>query len=336
MVSTVVDFSERAEGFVAAPLSWWEIFTQYYLNFIPYINNLLWPIFVLISVIFFTSRMARDSEIISIFNAGVSFRRLLVPYMLSALFLTTIQLVGAHFIVPNANEAKFKFENTYLTDRHERGRQRDVHISINPQTQVFVRYYSKSDTSARDIRIEKYRDNRIVKVTSAQRMEWIAPQKWKIEDYVVHAYDGLDEQLNIYHDSSKVVSMDVGPGDFVQYEHHKEWLTSPEIIEYIRQEKKRGQANTEIYETELHRRTADAISILILTLIGMTLASRKVRGGVGLHLASGFIIGAIYIFLSKLSVTLASSDVITPAVAVWIPNLIFGIISFFLIAKAQK
>lgn len=337
MVSIVIDFSEKAERLMDEPVTWWQIFTEYYLNFIPYINNLLWPIFILISVIFFTSRMAKNSEIISIFNAGVSFRRLLMPYMLSAMFLMIIQLIGAHYIVPIANKTKFGFENKYIYKGNDHGKNKNVLITIDPKTQAYIRYYNKGDTSARDIRIEKYSAGQVVKVITAQEMKWVKPPHiWEIEDYAIHKFDGTDETLIVKDEKSKEIDIKILPGDFIHYINQKEWLTSPELRQFIREQKKRGKAHTEVYETELHRRTADAISILILTLIGMTLASRKVRGGVGLHLASGIIIGAVYIFLSKLSVTFAVSNVISPSIAVWIPNIIFGALTIYLIAKAQK
>lgn len=337
MVSTVIDFSEKAEKLMDEPVSWWQIITEYYLNFIPYINNLLWPIFVLIAVIFFTSRLARNSEIISIFNAGVSFRRLMVPYLISALFIMTLQLIGAHYVVPIANKTKFAFENKYIFKGNDQGKNRDVHLSIDADTQAYIRYYSKRDTTARDVRIEKYIDNRMKEVISAQRMKWVRPpHQWKLYDYTIHRYSGTEEELIVKEDQSKEISIKIRPDDFIQYVNQKDWLTTPELREFIREERKKGRANTEVYETELHRRTADAISIVILTLIGMTLASRKVRGGMGLHLAAGVIIGAVYVFLSKMSITFAVSDVISPSVAVWIPNIVFGIITIYLIAKAQK
>lgn len=337
MIATVVDYSERAERLMVEKVPGWQIISEYYLNFIPWINSLLWPIFVLIAVIYFTSRLAKDSEFIAVFNAGISFYRLLVPYMISALFLTGLLLAGAHYVVPKANKVKFGFENKYISKDSDKGQTRDVHISINPGTQVFVRYYNKGDTTARDVRIEEYKEHRLVKVTVADRIEWVAePHQWKIEDYTVRTYEDINETLEVFKGRDTIIPLAIQPDDFSEFKHQKDGMTSPQLLQYIHEEKSKGRANTEIYEAEYHRRTADAVSIIILTLIGAAIASRKVRGGVGLHLARGIIIGAVYIFLSKLSITFAVSSVISTSFAVWIPNIVFGFLSVYLIMKAQK
>lgn len=337
MIATVVDYSERAEKLIDEKVPAWEIISEYYLNFIPWINSLLWPIFVLIAVIYFTSRLARDSEFIAIFNAGVSFQRLLVPYMVSAIFLMTILLVGAHYVVPKANKVKFGFELKYISKGDDQGQDRDVHISVDPHKQVYVRYYNKKDTTARDVRIEEYKDLKVTKVTMAERMSWISPpHNWELENYVVHSYNGTEEKLNVHEKEKKIISIQIQPEDFSQYKHEKDWLTSPQLLEYIATEKAKGRANTSIYEAEYHRRTADAVSVLILTLIGVAISSRKVRGGMGLHLARGIILGAVFIFLSKLSITFAVSDVISASLAVWIPNIAFALVAIYLTFVAQK
>ena len=156
LIAIVIDFAEKSEKILNAEASWNEILFTYYLNYIPYINGLLWPLFSLIAVIFFTSRLASDSEFIALLNAGISFERLLFPYLVGAFFIASLYFVGGHYVIPKANKAKFDFEYSQLRDGADKGRTRNVHFMLNEDSKIFVRYYRKSDTSARDVRIEEF------------------------------------------------------------------------------------------------------------------------------------------------------------------------------------
>ncbi len=337
LISLIIDFAEKAEKLLNEDVSWTRILTEYYLNFIPYINGLLWPLFVLIAVIFFTSRLAKDMEFIAILNAGVSFKRIMLPYFLTSGFIAVLFFIGGHYIIPEANKVKFSFENTYIFKSNDKGKTQDVHLMVGEEEKVFVRYYRKVDTSAKDVRIETFSDGKVTKVIEVNSMNWAdTPNIWELENFMIHIFTDSTERLINGKDSTMKMSLNLYHEDFVQFVNDKEYMTSPELKSYIRNEKAKGRSNLTQYEVEYHRRTAESFTIIILAMIGMILSSRKVRGGLGLHLALGISLGAVFIFLSRFSATFASSQYIDPALGVWIPNIIFLIIAGFLLSKAQR
>jgi len=337
LISVVIDFADKSENLIKEEVPWTRILSEYYLNFIPYINGLLWPLFVLIAVIFFTSRLARDSEFIAMLNAGVSFRRLMLPYFITSVFIAILFFWGSHYIIPQANKIKFDFENTHIFKSNDKGKTRDVHMMVGPDTKVFVRYYRKSDTTARDVRIEKFKDGQISEVTEVERMDWKRPPNvWEISNYSIHRFGEEGEQLIIVQDSSEELALELYPKDFVRFVNDKEQMTSTQLRAYLSEQRAKGRSNLRAYEVELHRRTAESGTIIILTLIGMIVASRKVRGGLGLHLALGISLGAIFVFLSRFSVTFATNQSLNPILGVWLPNIIFMGVAIYLFTKAQR
>ena len=331
------------ESFLEEDCTFKEIAMDYYLPFIPWINGLLFPLFALISVIFFTSRMAYDSEIISILNAGVSFRRMMVPYLVASGFIGTLHLLANHYVIPLGNKSKVDFEHTYLYKGENKGQTRDVHLilsrdtSENTLTKAYVKSYYNRDTSVRNLVLERFKNNHLTYRLKASRAEWVKPPNhWQLKDYEIRTFDGdqeamifgkrqtIDTTLNMFHD------------DFVLYENDKLTMTTPELQRVIKREKERGVKTTKGFLLEIQRRTAEPFTIIIVTLIGMALAARKVRGGLGLHLALGVSLGAMYVFLSKFSLTFATNQTLAPTLAVWLPNIFFTLILFYLISKAQK
>jgi len=337
LISMIIDLSEKIDDLIEEKVAISEILFDYYLNWILWINGLLFPLYALIGVIFFTSRMAYNSEIISILNAGVSFRRLMRPYMLTAFFLFIIHLIGNHYFIPIGNKAHYDFQHKYVWKHNDKGKTKDVHLFIGPQTKVYIDHFNKNNKRAIDFRIEQIVDNKLVYLLKAESAEWLGPpDKWKIKNYVTRTFDGVKE--TIFDGAGKQIdtTLNLTPEDFVRYINHKEMMDSPELSRFINNEKGRGVGNTKNYEVELHRRTAEPFTILILTIIGLAVASRKVRGGMGLHLALGVAIGASYIFLSKFSVTFATNESLSALMGVWIPNIIFLLIALYLVFKAQK
>ncbi len=335
LIAMIIDFSDKIEDFIEEPCTFQQILIDYYLNFVIYINGMLTPLYALISVIFFTSRMAYDSEIISILNAGVSFRRLMLPYMVAAATIGGIHLLSNHFLIPLGNEKRLNFENTFIWKYNDKGKTEDVHLFIGDQTKIFVDHYRKRDSIANDFRLERFEDNKLVYLLKARRAEWMgASQEWKLTDYEVRTFNGMKET----YDSGKRLDtlINLFPADFVRYQNQKEMMTTPVLNEFIEEERRRGLGNTKIYEIEKHKRSAEPFTLFILTLIGMAIASRKVRGGMGLHLAIGVAIGAIFIFLSRFSTVFAANESLTPLFGVWLPNIVFTIITLWLLFRAQK
>lgn len=337
VISCVIDFSDKVEDFIEEPVTKMQIIQEYYLNYIPYINGLLTPLYALIAVIFFTSRLAYNSEIISILNAGVSFRRLLVPYLVAASIIAGFHMLANHYVIPKGNKERLDFEHTYIWKYSDKGKTNDVHLFLAPNEKVYIKYYRKRDTTARDFRIEKFEENKLVYTLKAQRAKWLSePNNWRLIDYEIRTFDGRKEEIVFGKGETLDTAINITPQDFVRYANQKEMMDTPELQEFIDIEKSRGVGNTKVFEVEKHRRTAEPFTIIILTLIGVSVAARKVRGGMGLHLALGVAVGACYIFLSKFSITFATNESLSPLLGVWIPNIIFTTIAIILVAKAQK
>ncbi len=337
MISVIIDFSNNVEDFIEEDVTYTEIILDYYLNWMLWINGLLVPLYALIAVIFFTSRMAYNSEIISILNAGVSFRRLMVPYLCAGGFIMVLHLLGNHYFIPIGNKIHYDFQHQYIWKHNDKGKTSDVHLFIGPETSAYIKHYRKQDSTARDIRIERYSENSLVYILKARTAEWTGPPNhWKLKNYEIRTFNGLKETIEIGAKEEIDTTLNITPEDFVEYVNQQEMLPTFQLIDYIATQENRGINNTKRYRVELHRRTAEPFTVLILTIIGMTIAARKVRGGIGFHLALGVGLGAIYIFLSKFSATFATNESLPPIIGVWFPNIIFGIVAIWLIKKAQK
>ena len=335
MIAMIIDFSDKVEDFIEEPCTLREILLSYYVNFVIYINGMLTPLYALISVIFFTSRMAYDSEIISILNAGVSFRRLMLPYMLAAGTIGGVHLLSNHFFIPLGNEKRLNFENLYIWKYNDKGKTEDVHLFIGDQTKIYVDHYRKRDSVANDFRLERFDDNKLIYLLKARRAEWLGEEeKWRLTDYEIRTFKGMRET----YDSGETLDtlINLIPGDFVRYLNQKEMMTTPALNNFIEDERSRGLGNTKVYEIEKHKRSSEPYTVFILTLIGMAIASRKVRGGMGLHLAMGVAIGAIFIFLSRFSTVFATNESLNPLLGVWLPNIVFTLVAVWLLFRAQK
>ncbi len=335
LIAVVIDFSEKIDDFIEEDIPSGAIFWDYYLNYIPFINGLLWPLYALITTIFFTSRMAYNSEIISMIGGGVSFYRLVVPYMFSAAVVAGLHFGANHYLIPEGNKARTNFENTYIWKHNYDNKTKDIHMFLDDSTKIYIRRYSIRDSVGHDFTIEKIKDNQLKSKLIAPRIQWRGKEgKWRISNYRVRYINGMDESLV---DGTKMDTMlAFTPADIERRDNLKEAMTTPELKVFIDRERQRGAENYEKYEVERHRRSAEPFSIFILTLIGLAVASRKVRGGMGLHLALGAGLGGMYIFLSKFSMTFSTNAGLPPQIGVWIPNLIFMTVTLWLIARAQK
>lgn len=337
LVAVAVDLSEKIEKFIVNKLSFTEVLTSYYIHFVPFINGLLWPIYALISVIFFTSRLAYNSEIIAMFNAGMSFRRLARPYMIGAGIFALGHLAGNHYFIPTANKQRLDFEHQYIWTTNEKGRSNDIHMFLKPGEKIFISFYRKADSSMVDVRLERYEGQQLTSILKARSAQWLSEKRaWRMRNYEIRQLDSLGEQYVSGLGSELDTVLNVEPADFVEYVDQKDMMTTPELIRYIDKLRTRGAGNARKYEVEKHRRSADPFTILILSLIGVAVASRKVRGGLGLHLAIGVGIGAVYIFLSRFSTTFAMNQSLSPLLGVWIPNLVFTGVSLWLASRAQQ
>ncbi len=337
MVAVVIDFSEKVEKFLNESVSWKEILFDYYLNFIPWINGLLWPLFALIAVIFFTSRLAKDSEIISILASGVSYYRLLLPYMISASILASCLWYGNNYIIPRSTEIKNTFENTYIWRGNRKTRNENVHFFLSPNEKVFVRYFRLRDSTMIDFRVEKFEEGKLVRLLKAKRLQYQSKtDKWRLKDYTIRTFDGLNESIVDKKGEELDTTFALTVEEFVSYSNEMEMMTSPEIRDKIRREREKGLGNSKKFLVEYYRRSADPFTIIILTLIGVSLASRKVRGGLGVNLAIGLMLGSLFVLVSKFSITFAHGQTLSPLLGIWLPNIIFSFVAIYTLIRAQK
>jgi len=337
LIAIVFDFSEKVDDFIKEDCTKQEIFFDYYLNFIPWINSILLPFYALISVVFVTSRLANNSEIVALLGAGAKFSRILRPFLISAGLIAILHLFAGHIMVPKGNKPFKEFENKYIFKGNIKDKNRNVHIFITPDTKIYLRYYRKRDSSGVDFRIEQFKNNEMVYLLKSERIKLLEyPNKWRLEGYVIRSFDGDKEGIIVGKGAHLDTTINLTPADFVFVSNEKEMMTTPELYDYIDSQRMKGVGTTSLYEVEAHRRTSEPFTILILTIIGVAMAGRKVRGGMGLYLALAIMIGAVYIFLSKVSITFATNKDFPPLLAVWIPNIIFGLLAIYLVKKAQK
>jgi lipopolysaccharide export system permease protein len=337
LIAVIIDFSERIDAFIKESVSVEQAILDYYVNFIAFINGMLWPLFALISVIYFTSRLAKNSEFISILNAGVGFHRILIPYMGAATFIALLHFMGNHYLIPLGNKTRIPFENTYVFKKGDPTRTRHIHLMLDPSQKLYIRNYRIRDSTALNLRIEKYNGSQLVEYIAASRASFEPDSPgWKLRDYTIRRFNGLSEDFE--DGLGKEIKMDINltPSDIERIHNQHLILTSGELREYIKALKSRGVGGTREFEIELYNRSAQPVSILILTLIGISVASRKVRGGLGINLAFGISLGALFIVISRFSMTFTSAESLGPLMGVWLPNVFFFIISMFLVRIAQN
>lgn len=337
LISVAIDFSDKIKSFIEKPCTAKEIIVDYYFGFILHMAGLLLPLYTLIAVIFFTSRLAFNSEILSILNAGVSFNRLLRPYLIVGSAIAALHLSLNHIVIPQFNKSRLKFERTYVwTTGQDKGKTSNVHFLVAPDTKVFIRGYNKNSKTASGLRLEKFEGNRVISILEADNAAWKAePNRWQINNYSVRTFDGLRERYSKFA-APLDTAINLSPQDFIWYNNQNEEMTTAELQDAMGRDRSRGLSNSKRYAVEIYRRTADAFTIIILTIIGLAVAGRKVRGGMGLHLAVGIGIGAGFILLSKFAVSFATSGSVPIILGMWIPNIIFMAVAVWLVGRAQK
>jgi lipopolysaccharide export system permease protein len=335
IIAVVIDFSEKVDNFIKAEVSASRIISEYYLTFIPHIAALLGPFFVLVAVVFFTSQLASRSEIVAATSGGISFYRLMFPYIIGASILGAILYMSNHYWVPDANKTRLYFEENYLRSwkiKWAKGIQRQA----DENTFVYMGTYSFDDQTASRFTLEHIDDNQLVYKLTANKAVWNdEKQHWSIQNFFVREFlpDGTE---TFARGEVMDTSFNVTPKDFDKRISVKEEMTTPELLAFIEAQKRSGQDYIEFYELEKHRRTSSVFSLIILAVIGYSLASKKVRGGIGLHLVAAIIIAGLFELSMKFTTTLTTNSGMHPFLGVWIPNFIFTGLSIILIRFAQK
>lgn len=332
-ICVLVDFVEKIDEFLDKnpPLN--EIVFDYYLNFLPFWGNLLTPICIFLAVVFFTSKMAGRTEIIPLLGAGVSFYRILAPYIIASIILAGASYYLKAYMVPRSTEARIEFEYKYLRKR-KISSNKNVHKKVAHDTFVTIGYYNHRRQEGHTFDLERINEGEIVTKIQAKKIAWVdSTHKWKLRNIRIRHIDGINETLEFHSEMDTTFLLE--PDDIYIKELKAESMILPDLIRYIEMEEMRGSdILTELY-IERHRRYADPVAIIILTLIGFAMASRKSRGGIALQIGLGLLICFLYVALLFAGQAIIGDD-FPASIAVWMPNMIFFPVSLFLLWVVPK
>lgn len=332
-ISIIFDLTEKIDNFLdhQAPLK--AIVFDYYVNFIPYFANMLTPLFSFIAVIFFTSKMANDSEIIAILSSGVSFNRLLRPYFISSILIAVFAFLLGAYVIPPANKVRLNFEDHYVK-KFSSEVARNVQMEVKPGVILYIERYEDKKNLGRHFSLEKYDGKKLISRLTAQTIDWDSTAHWTLHSYMQRDFNGLYESLTRGEKMDTVI--DVDPKDFFITTQEAPQMTLYELYNYMDKQKKRGLGNVQAFEDEYIRRFTFPISAIILMLIGVTLSSQKIRGGMGLNIGIGIGLSFTFIFFTTISSTFAIKGNMPILLADWLPNIIFSIIAIYLYKRSPK
>jgi lipopolysaccharide export system permease protein len=334
LIVIVFDISEKIDDFLESEVTIKSIIMDYYLNFIPYFGNLFSPLFIFISVIFFTSKMANDTEIIAILNSGMSFRRLLKPFMISAVVLGVLSFVLGNFIIPSSNSERINFENKYLNSKRY-SRAKNIHMQIEPGQYIYMESFNSTRNIGYKFTLENFRNGKLISKLKSDYIQYdTLSQKWTINKYEIREFGENGETIS--NGTTIDTSINLSPHDFTKRKSLVETMNMFELNEYIADEELKGSEQLVYHKIEKHKRVAFPFASIILTLIAVAIASRKTRGGIGIHLGIGILIAFTYILFMQVSTTFATNSNLAPALAVWIPNLCYMVLAGALLFRASK
>ena len=336
-ISIVFDVNENLAKFSQyhAPLK--AVVFDYYANFVPYFANLFSPLFVFIAVIFFTSKLASNSEIISMLAAGVSFKRLMRPYMISCVLISTLSFFLSAYIIPHGTVIRQNFETMYKNKKKNTSAD-NVMLQVDRGVIAYIQHYDNTMKKGYGFSLDKFENKKLVSHMTAMEAQYdtISDSKyhWTLSNWKVRELRGLKEHITSGMRRDTVIQIE--PTDLVYSKGQQETFTSPELKEYISKQMDRGSSNVVQYQVEYHKRIASSFASFILTTIGLSLSSRKRKGGMGMYLGIGLALSFGYIMLQTVSSTFAINANTPPIIAAWIPNIIFAIVAYFCYKKAPN
>lgn len=340
VIVVVVDISEKTDDFVKSNLSTKQIITDYYFGFIPRIDAMLFPLFVFIAVIFFTSKMAGRSEVIAILSSGTSYRRFMAPFIVGGLILAGILWGGYQYVVPRANRIWGDFEKKYIdvntgaTNTNTSYKQH-IYFRLDANAYVAIRSYDTVTRMGNGFFINRFKGNKLTYNLRSSNFKWdTATLKWNLMGVTERFFQEKTETIKRH--ESLQMKYNFRPIDLRKDEYLKDQMPTPELDRFIALEKMRQSESLNTLLVERYNRDAIPFSVLILIIIGVSLASRKVRGGSGMHLAIGIILCVLYILFSRISVVFATKGSFSPWLAAWIPNIIYSFVAFYLYKRAPK
>jgi lipopolysaccharide export system permease protein len=327
-VILVIDFTEKNDDFIKTNPSIGEIIFDYYLNLIPFYANMLSPITVFIATVFVTAKLASHTEIVAALSSGISFRRLLVPYLIGSSLIAAVIFVLTGWVIPNANKESVAFQVKYIKSPFTYD-SRNIHIKIAPETYVYMESYNNTANVGYNFALENIEGTTLKRKLTSNSISWNADkEKWRIDNYTLRTFDGEDE--TIYKGVSVDTTLNMWPKDFESTYKLEQTMTLTQLNDFINEKRDRGADDIETYLIEKYERFSYPFAIIILTVIGVIVSARKARGGVGFQIALGFFLAFVFIIFVITSRSLAQVGDIAPQIAAWIPSIIFTGIGFLL------
>ena len=335
-IAVVFDFAEKIDNFMEKEAPVKAIIFDYYLNFIPYFATLFAPLFVFISVIFFTSKMAANTEIIAILNSGMSFRRMMWPYLISAFVIASFAFVLTNFVIPSSNRKRMEFEDKYYRSASRKVTVESIHRQVYKNVYVYMGSYNPLSNRGMNFTIEKFNDsNRLVSKLSASSVIYdTAVKKWTAINYYLRELK--DNEETITRGGRIDTTLTINPGDFSRDPGFVGTMTYRELDDYISLLKLQGSDELKLFLIEKHRRFSNPFAVFILSLIGVSLSSRKVRGGIGMNIGIGLVLSFSYILFLQFASQFSLKGNLGPMFAMWIPNILYTIIALILYRLAPK
>lgn len=323
-VTVVIDITEKSDDFMQHQLSFRQI-ARYYVDFIPWIANLVTPITVFIAAVFVTSKMASHTEIVAILSGGVSFLRMLVPYFIGAILIAAVSFYLNGWVIPNSDKSRVAFLVEY-TRKPYNFNQNNIHLKIAPESYMYLRNYNNHSKVGHQFTLETVRDHEMHQKLTARRVSWNEElEKWKIQDWTLREFDGRNEYIS--HGKELDTLLNITPKDFESSKYMEQTLTIEELNSTIALLKSRGADNVETYVVEKYMRYMSPFAIIILTFIGVIVSARKSRGGAAFQIALGFLIAFVFIICFMLGREFALKSVVSPLLGIWMPNIIFTAVS---------
>ena len=336
-IAIVFDINQYLDAFIKyqAPLK--AIVFDYYMNFVPYYANLFSALFVFIAVIFFTSKLAGNSEIIAMLASGVSFKRLMRPYMISCVLISLLSYYLSAYVIPQGTVVRQNFETIYKNKRKTTAAE-NVQLQVGQGVIAYIQHYDNTMKRGYGFSLDKFENKKLVSHMTAQEIQYdtISDTKfqWRATNWKIRELKGLREHITSGVRKDTVIMME--PTDLVYSKGQQETLTSPELRDFISKQIGRGSSNVVRYQMEYHKRIAMSFASFILTIIGASLSSRKRKGGMGLYLGIGLALSSLYILLQAISSTFAVNANFPPMIAAWIPNIIFSVVAYFCYRQAPN
>lgn len=332
-IAVVFDITEKIDDFFENQVPIKEIIVDYYFNFFPYYLNMFSSLFIFIAVIFFTSKLAGNSEIIAMLSTGMSYRRLMWPYFISALVLCLMTFWLGGYVIPVASGKMLAFTDKYI-QQYSSEHARNIQMQVEPGTVLYMESFQLKTGIGYRVSLEHFDGKSLTSRITADRIHYDSAYQWHMENYVERDFVGMREDMNKGY--RKDITIPIEPNELFITAEEAQQMTNPELREYMTKQEARGAGNIKAFKTEWYKRLASALGAFIVTLLGVTMSSKKVRGGMGKNLGIGIVLTALYILFSTVSTTFSVTGVMSPFIAAWLPNFVFLAIGIVLYLRVSR